>query len=101
MNYFGGIEGSGLPFFPKVPKAIAIDLDGTLLDSQTRLSPRSRLALENCLELGIPVIIATSRPARIFKRIFPEDLAEDRITAIYSRRQKGENKPCGLLLSDL
>lgn len=64
-----------LPIFPKVPRAIAIDLDGTLLDSQTRLSPRSRSALQDCLEIGIPIIIATSRPARIFNRIFTANLA--------------------------
>jgi len=60
--------------FDKLPRAIAIDLDGTLLDSQTRLSERNRRALERCIARGIPVIIATSRPARIFNRIFPEAL---------------------------
>lgn len=64
-----------LPNFSNPPSAIAIDLDGTLLDSQTQLSPRNRGALENCLVRGIPVIIATSRPARIFNRLFPQDLA--------------------------
>jgi Cof subfamily protein (haloacid dehalogenase superfamily) len=64
-----------LPDFRKLPRAIAIDLDGTLLDNQTRLSERNRRALERCIERGIPVIIATSRPARIFNRIFPADLA--------------------------
>jgi Cof subfamily protein (haloacid dehalogenase superfamily) len=64
-----------LPGFEKPPAAIAIDLDGTLLNSRTQLSARNRRALENCLARGIPVIIATSRPARIFNRIFPQDLA--------------------------
>jgi len=64
-----------LPGFDNPPGAIAIDLDGTLLDSQSRLSARNRRALEHCLDWGIPVIIATSRPARIFNRIFPQDLA--------------------------
>jgi Cof subfamily protein (haloacid dehalogenase superfamily) len=65
-----------LPEFTKLPGAIAIDLDGTLLNSHSQLSDRNRLALEKCIELGIPIIIATSRPARIFKRIFPPELAE-------------------------
>jgi len=65
-----------LPNFDKPPGAIAIDLDGTLLDSQTQFSARNRRALEHCLVRGIPVIIATSRPARIFNRIFPQNLAE-------------------------
>jgi Cof subfamily protein (haloacid dehalogenase superfamily) len=64
-----------LPKFDKLPGAIAIDLDGTLLNSQTQLSERNCNALEKCIEHGIPVIIATSRPARIFNRIFPPDLA--------------------------
>jgi len=64
-----------LPDFSSCPKAIAIDLDGTLLDSKTRLSERSHTAIEKCAKMGIPVIIATSRPARIFNRIFPQDLA--------------------------
>jgi len=64
-----------LPKFEKMPKAIAIDLDGTLLNSRTELSPRNRHALQTCIKKGIPVIIATSRPLRIFDRIFPGDLA--------------------------
>lgn len=70
-----GMNVTHLPTFTTSPRAIAIDLDGTLLNSHTELSARSRLALEGCLERSIPVIIATSRPARIFNRIFPQDLA--------------------------
>jgi Cof subfamily protein (haloacid dehalogenase superfamily) len=65
-----------IPDFIKLPGAIAIDLDGTLLNSQTELSERNHNALERCLERGIPIIIATSRPARIFNRIFPQNLAQ-------------------------
>jgi Cof subfamily protein (haloacid dehalogenase superfamily) len=64
-----------LPIFTKLPGAIAIDLDGTLLNSHTQLSERNRIALEKCIERGIPIIIATSRPVRIFNRIFPQKLA--------------------------
>ena len=64
-----------LPKFEKLPGAIAIDLDGTLLNSHTQLSERNHTALQNCIERGIAVIIATSRPVRIFNRIFPPDLA--------------------------
>jgi Cof subfamily protein (haloacid dehalogenase superfamily) len=65
-----------LPEFNTLPRAIAIDLDGTLLNSQTQLSERSQLALERCTEAGIPVIMATSRPLRIFNRVFPQELRE-------------------------
>ena len=64
-----------IPKFTKLPGAIAIDLDGTLLNSHTQLSERNWMALEKCIKRGIPIIIATSRPARIFNRIFPQDLA--------------------------
>jgi hydroxymethylpyrimidine pyrophosphatase-like HAD family hydrolase len=64
-----------LPDFNNHPKAVAVDLDGTLLNSQTRLSDRTKKALLQCLLGGIPVIVATSRPARIFNRIFPQELA--------------------------
>ena len=65
-----------LPVFTSLTGAIAVDLDGTLLNSRTELTNRSRTALEACIDRKIPVIIATSRPARIFDRIFPADLAE-------------------------
>lgn len=64
------------PDFKKIPRAIAIDLDGTLLNSRTELSERNYHALEQCIARGIPVIIATSRPARIFNRILPQDLRQ-------------------------
>jgi hypothetical protein len=65
-----------IPEFKTIPRAIAIDLDGTLLNSQTQLSERNHRALEQCVAHCIPIIIATSRPARIFNRIFPEDLRQ-------------------------
>ena len=65
-----------IPEFKKLPRAVAIELDGTLLDSQTELSERNHHALEQCISHGIPIIIATSRPMRIFNRIFPQDLAQ-------------------------
>jgi Cof subfamily protein (haloacid dehalogenase superfamily) len=65
-----------IPEFKTLPRAVAIDLDGTLLNSRTELSERNCQALERCLERGIPIIIATSRPARIFDRIFPQNLTQ-------------------------
>jgi len=64
-----------LPNLKHSPGAIAIDLDGTLLDSQARLSTRTHRALEQCLAQDIPIIIATSRPVRTFNRVFPKELA--------------------------
>lgn len=58
-----------LPNFDHAPGAIAIDLDGTLLNSQSQLSERNRIAIDKCIEHNIPVIIATSRPARTLHRL--------------------------------
>ncbi|MFC1900508.1 HAD-IIB family hydrolase [Chloroflexota bacterium] len=65
-----------LPEFNKIPDAIAIDLDGTLLDSSSKLSVRNKRAMENCTECGVPVIIATSRPIRSVRRLIGNELAD-------------------------
>lgn len=41
---------------------IAFDLDGTLLDSEKRLSPRNKEALVQCIQRGIQIVPATGRP---------------------------------------
>jgi Cof subfamily protein (haloacid dehalogenase superfamily) len=64
-----------LPKFAKLPGAIAVDLDGTLLNSHSQLSDRNRLALEKCIERGIPVIIATSRSERHMRRVIGDELS--------------------------
>jgi Cof subfamily protein (haloacid dehalogenase superfamily) len=43
------------------PRLIAIDMDGTLLDSDGRVSPRNHAALRVAEEAGIEVVIATGR----------------------------------------
>ena len=66
-----------LPEFTHLPKAIAIDLDGTLLNSRLKVSDRNRSALQNCIEKKIPVIIATSRPVRSVRRhLLGEELTQ-------------------------
>gem|GEM_PF-135919 len=42
-------------------KAIAIDLDGTLLDSRQRISEYTKKVLEECKNRGIKLVIATGR----------------------------------------
>ncbi|WP_432628244.1 Cof-type HAD-IIB family hydrolase [Brotaphodocola sp.] len=42
-------------------KLIALDLDGTLLDSQKKLSDRNRAVLEECVRRGIYVVPCTGR----------------------------------------
>jgi len=70
------IRQLNLPVFDRCPGAVAIDLDRTLFDSRTLLSPRNRRAIEMCLDRGIPVIIATSRPARAVRRFLGDELTD-------------------------
>lgn len=58
-----------LPDFKKQPGAIVLDIDGTLLNSKSKLSVRNFNAINRCLAAGIPVVIATSRPARAVRRL--------------------------------
>lgn len=43
------------------PKLIAVDMDGTILNSSSELSTRTRNALRSAISLGIPVVVATGR----------------------------------------
>lgn len=42
-------------------KLVAIDLDGTLLNSRHRLSARNRAAIESAQQLGVAVVLATGK----------------------------------------
>lgn len=52
-----------------LPKALAIDLDGTLLDPNEKLSDRNRAALTEASRRGIHVILATARWLQNAKRV--------------------------------
>lgn len=43
------------------PRLIAADIDGTLLNSDGELTPRTRAAISRALELGVKVVTATGR----------------------------------------
>ena len=81
-----------LPDLDRLPDAVALDLDGTLFNGNEEISPRNRAALERCIEAGIPVILATSRPARSFHRSFPADLS-DRCSQILTNGSVVIGKP--------
>ena len=51
------------------PKLVATDLDGTLLDSAGRVSPRTRAALTACWDSGIPVVGVTGRGPRLLDSV--------------------------------
>lgn len=58
------------------PKAIALDLDDTTLDSNCRLNARTHSAIEAAYDAGFPIIIATSRPERVLPILIGEDVLE-------------------------
>lgn len=43
-------------------KLIAIDLDGTLLNNEKQITPRTKLALQRAKEKGVKVVLCTGRP---------------------------------------
>lgn len=47
-----------------VPRLVATDLDGTLLDTGGRVSDRTRAVLDELDDRGVPVIFTTGRPLR-------------------------------------
>jgi len=47
-----------------LPRLVATDLDGTLLDSEGRVTPRTRKALDELDRRGVPVVFVTGRPIR-------------------------------------
>ena len=51
------------------PRLVATDLDGTLLDSDGHVSPRTRAALEACRSAGIPVVGVTGRGPRLLDSV--------------------------------
>ena len=55
------------------PSVIALDLDGTLLQSDGTMSPRTLAAVQQCVKVGIKPVIATARPPRSVRRLLPPD----------------------------
>lgn len=65
-----------LPPLPDQPAIVAIDLDGTLLNSRGALSARSRDAVLRLIEHGTRVAIATARPGRAVARLLDPQITE-------------------------
>lgn len=57
-------------------KLIAIDLDGTLLTREKTIAPRTKRALQQAMELGHHVVIATGRPPRASMNYYNELLLQ-------------------------
>ena len=51
---------------------IALDLDGTLLNSEKKISPRNRAALAAAQALGVKVVLTTGRPLKAMDFLLEE-----------------------------
>jgi hypothetical protein len=58
------IAARGAPRPPQRPRLVALDLDGTCLDEQQRLAPRTRAAVRAAVAGGTTVVVATGRMYR-------------------------------------
>ena len=47
-----------------LPRLVASDLDGTLLDADGEVSVRTRRALDTVIARGVDVVLVTGRPPR-------------------------------------
>lgn len=56
----------------RLPRLIAIDLDGTLLGAGFAVSRRSALVLKRVAAAGVVVVLVTGRPLRRLARVFAE-----------------------------
>ena len=65
-------------------KAVVIDLDGTLLSSNKKISRRSLKAIEILIKNHIPLIIASARPPRTVKYLLPEEIYSSAIKVYYN-----------------
>jgi Cof subfamily protein (haloacid dehalogenase superfamily) len=81
-----------LPSFTRRPDAIAIDIDGTLLDSKSKLSDRNVRAVMDCLAEGFPVIISTSRTERSIRRLLG-DIIVNRCSLVMQNGSLGIGRP--------
>ena len=87
---------------PSTPiRLVALDLDGTLLDSQSQISPRTRQAIADAVAHGVVVLPATGRPLSNLPPVVAQltgiryaitsngaavwDLGADPMGAVYSR----------------
>lgn len=87
---------------PSTPiRLVALDLDGTLLDSQSQISPRTRQAIADAVGRGVIVLPCTGRPLASLPPLVAQlpgiryaitsngaavwDMGTDPLGAVYSR----------------
>ncbi|WP_454190131.1 HAD family hydrolase [Paenibacillus sp. Marseille-Q7038] len=57
-------------------KAVVLDLDGTLLNTDKKISDRNKQAVLDCHEQGMKIIFATARPPRTVTSFLPQELQD-------------------------
>lgn len=57
---------------PRPPLLVASDIDGTLLNSRHRVTPRLRAAVARMTSSGVPLTLATGRPARWLRPVLDQ-----------------------------
>jgi hydroxymethylpyrimidine pyrophosphatase-like HAD family hydrolase len=62
-------------FTDRVPAAVALDLDGTALNSSSRLSQRTASVVLALIDAGLPMVIATARPERVVPVLVGPEIA--------------------------
>lgn len=65
-------------------EAVVLDLDGTLLNPDKKISERNLKAIEKLNRNQIPVIIATARPPRTVRYLLPEEIQSSAIMIYYN-----------------
>ena len=65
-------------------KVIVLDLDGTLLNNEKKVSERNRNAIMDCYRKGIHIIFATARAPRSVKQFLPKELQGIGMVAYYN-----------------
>ena len=53
-------------------KVVALDLDGTLLNSEKKISPRNLAAIRAAQEKGVKVVLTTGRPLKAMDFLLKE-----------------------------
>ena len=53
-------------------KVLALDIDGTLTNSEKRITERTRIAIEEAAKLGVKIVIASGRPVQGIKAFADE-----------------------------
>ena len=95
---------------PSTPiRLVALDLDGTLLDSQSQISPRTRQAIADAVGRGVIVLPCTGRPLASLPPLVAQlpgiryaitangaavwDMGTDPLGAVYSRYSDAARRP--------